>query len=81
MTLTMPVKREVYDKRLKFELDIIIQMGFPSFSLSLWILSGGQKITGVPVGSRGSGAGSLVAMCWKLPISILWPMTCLFERF
>src|SRR5690606_17270384 len=56
------VKREAYYKRLNFELDIIIQMGFPGYFLIVMDFIKWAKNNGVPVGpGRGSGAGSLVA--------------------
>ena len=75
-------KREVYDKRLKFELDIIIQMGFPGYFLIVMDFIRWAKNNGVPVGpGRGSGAGSLVA--YVLEITDLDPLAydLLFERF
>ncbi|HAS77659.1 MAG TPA: hypothetical protein DCS69_13465, partial [Marinobacter adhaerens] len=55
-------KREAYYKRLNFELDIIIQMGFPGYFLIVMDFIKWAKNNGVPVGpGRGSGAGSLVA--------------------
>ncbi|MDX8383377.1 MAG: DNA polymerase III subunit alpha, partial [Ghiorsea sp.] len=75
-------KREIYDKRLEFELAIIIQMGFPGYFLivSDFIIWGKEQ--GIPVGpGRGSGAGSLVA--YVLEITDLDPIKygLLFERF
>jgi DNA polymerase-3 subunit alpha len=55
-------KRQVYVDRLNFELDIIIQMGFPGYFLIVMDFIQWAKSNGVPVGpGRGSGAGSLVA--------------------
>jgi len=75
-------KREAYYKRLKFELDIIIQMGFPGYFLIVMDFIKWAKNNGVPVGpGRGSGAGSLVA--YALLITDLDPLEydLLFERF
>ncbi|WP_372964095.1 DNA polymerase III subunit alpha [Marinobacter sp.] len=75
-------KRAEYDKRLKFELDIIIQMGFPGYFLIVMDFIKWAKNNGVPVGpGRGSGAGSLVA--YVLLITDLDPLEydLLFERF
>ena len=74
--------RAMYEKRLHFELDIIIQMGFPGYFLivSDFIIWGKEQ--GIPVGpGRGSGAGSLVA--YVLEITDLDPIRygLLFERF
>jgi len=75
-------KRIEYDERLKFELDIIIQMGFPGYFLIVADFIQWGKDQGVPVGpGRGSGAGSLVA--YALKITDLDPIhyDLLFERF
>jgi DNA polymerase-3 subunit alpha len=75
-------KREAYYKRLNFELDIIIQMGFPGYFLIVMDFIKWAKNNGVPVGpGRGSGAGSLVA--YALLITDLDPLAydLLFERF
>lgn len=76
------VKRQVYLERLKFELDIIIQMGFPGYFLIVMDFIQWAKHNGIPVGpGRGSGAGSLVA--YSLKITDLDPLQydLLFERF
>lgn len=75
-------RRQVYLDRLKFELDIIIQMGFPGYFLIVMDFIKWAKGNGVPVGpGRGSGAGSLVAYC--LLITDIDPLQydLLFERF
>jgi len=75
-------KRETYYKRLNFELDIIIQMGFPGYFLIVMDFIQWAKNNGIPVGpGRGSGAGSLVA--YALLITDLDPLQydLLFERF
>lgn len=75
-------KKQVYLDRLKFELDIIIQMGFPGYFLIVMDFIKWAKKNGVPVGpGRGSGAGSLVA--YSLKITDLDPLAydLLFERF
>ena len=75
-------KRQVYVDRLNFELDIIIQMGFPGYFLIVMDFIQWAKNNGVPVGpGRGSGAGSLVA--YVLKITDLDPLAydLLFERF
>ncbi len=74
--------RKAYDERLKFELDIIIQMGFPGYFLIVMDFIKWAKENGIPVGpGRGSGAGSLVA--YVLKITDLDPLEydLLFERF
>ena len=75
-------KRKIYDDRLTFELDIIIQMGFPGYFLIVMDFIHWAKNNGVPVGpGRGSGAGSLVA--YVLHITNIDPLLydLLFERF
>ena len=74
--------RKPYDERLKIELDVIIQMGFPGYFLIVADFIQWAKNNGVPVGpGRGSGAGSLVA--YVLKITDLDPLEydLLFERF
>jgi DNA polymerase-3 subunit alpha len=75
-------KRKPYEERLEFELDIIIQMGFPGYFLIVMDFIKWAKDNGIPVGpGRGSGAGSLVA--YVLKITDLDPLEydLLFERF
>jgi len=75
-------RRQAYLDRLDFELNIIIQMGFPGYFLIVMDFIKWAKQNGVPVGpGRGSGAGSLVAYC--LLITDLDPLQydLLFERF
>ena len=74
--------RKPYDERLEFELEIIIQMGFPGYFLIVMDFIQWGKDNGIPVGpGRGSGAGSLVA--YVLKITDLDPLEydLLFERF
>lgn len=74
--------REEYYERLKFELDIILQMGFPGYFLIVMDFIQWAKNHDIPVGpGRGSGAGSLVA--YALKITDLDPLQydLLFERF
>ena len=71
-----------YRERLEFELDIIIQMGFPGYFLIVADFIKWAKDNDIPVGpGRGSGAGSVVA--WALTITDLDPLKLglLFERF
>src|SRR5690554_5987319 len=75
-------RRKAYEDRLNFELDIIIQMGFPGYFLIVMDFIQWAKNNGCPVGpGRGSGAGSLVA--YALKITDLDPLAydLLFERF
>ena len=71
-----------YRDRLEFELDVIIQMGFPGYFLIVADFIKWAKDHEIPVGpGRGSGAGSVVA--WSLTITDLDPLKLglLFERF
>ncbi len=73
---------EVYRKRLEFEIDIILKMGYPGYFLLVWDFIAKGREMGVPVGpGRGSAAGSIVA--WSLKITDIDPMQydLLFERF
>jgi len=73
---------EPYRERLAFELDVIVQMGFPGYFLIVADFIQWAKAQGIPVGpGRGSGAGSVVA--WALTITDLDPLRfgLLFERF
>ena len=75
-------KRQVYDERLRIELDVINKMGFPGYFLIVADFIQWAKDNGIPVGpGRGSGAGSLVA--YALKITDLDPLAydLLFERF
>ncbi|MBK0063071.1 MULTISPECIES: DNA polymerase III subunit alpha [unclassified Acinetobacter] len=77
-----PEIRKPYDDRIKYEVDIILKMGFPGYFLIVMDFIQWAKNNGVPVGpGRGSGAGSLVA--YSLKITDLDPLRydLLFERF
>ena len=74
--------REDYEKRLDFELSVIVKMKFPGYFLIVADFIQWAKAQRIPVGpGRGSGAGSLVA--YSLTITELDPMRfgLLFERF
>ncbi len=71
-----------YRERLNYELDVIVDMGFPGYFLIVADFIQWAKEKGIPVGpGRGSGAGSVVA--WALTITDLDPLRwgLLFERF
>ena len=71
-----------YKRRLEFEIDVIVKMGFPGYFLIVADFIKWAKEQGIPVGpGRGSGAGSAVA--WALTITDLDPIRLglLFERF
>jgi DNA polymerase-3 subunit alpha len=73
---------EIYQARLKRELSVINEMGFPGYFLIVADFIDWAKNNEVPVGpGRGSGAGSLVA--YVLGITDLDPLAyeLLFERF
>lgn len=75
-------KQQVYRDRLDFELETIIEMGFPGYFLIVMDFIRWAKANDIPVGpGRGSGAGSLVA--YSLEITDLDPLAydLLFERF
>ncbi|MEF1228649.1 DNA polymerase III subunit alpha, partial [Vibrio fortis] len=75
-------RRPEYDDRLKIELEVINNMGFPGYFLIVMEFIQWSKDNDVPVGpGRGSGAGSLVA--YALDITDLDPLEydLLFERF
>ncbi|QIB66699.1 DNA polymerase III subunit alpha [Kineobactrum salinum] len=75
-------RQQTYRARLDFELDTIIQMGFPGYFLIVMDFIRWAKQHDIPVGpGRGSGAGSLVA--YALEITDLDPLQydLLFERF
>ncbi|EFQ23693.1 DNA polymerase III, alpha subunit [Aminomonas paucivorans DSM 12260] len=73
---------EAYGERLRYELGVIRQMGFPGYFCIVADIITAAKGQGIPVGpGRGSAAGSLVA--WALGITELDPLRyhLLFERF
>jgi DNA polymerase-3 subunit alpha len=77
-----PAQEKIYRERLDFELDIILQMGFPGYFLIVMDFIKWAKEHDIPVGpGRGSGAGSLVA--YAQFITDLDPIEydLLFERF
>lgn len=70
------------EKRVKYELEIIEQMGFSAYFLITWDFIHFAKENSIPVGpGRGSAAGSIVA--YALEITDLDPIrhNLLFERF
>ncbi|MFZ5746276.1 MAG: DNA polymerase III subunit alpha [Pseudomonadota bacterium] len=80
--ITDAAQRSDYARRLEFELDIIVDMGFPGYFLIVADFIQWAKAHDIPVGpGRGSGAGSAVA--WALTITDLDPIKLglLFERF
>ncbi len=76
------VDRDEYLRRLDFEVDVIVRMGFAGYFLIVADFIQWAKAHDIPVGpGRGSGAGSVVA--WALTITDLDPIKLglLFERF
>ena len=74
-------EESVYLERLDFELDVIIRMKFAGYFLIVSDFMKRTRARGIPVGVRGSGAGSLVG--WSLDITNLDPLRfgLKFERF
>lgn len=72
----------LYRKRLEYEIDTILRMGFPGYFLIVADFIRYAKKEGVPVGpGRGSAAGSMVA--FAMGITSLDPIEhgLIFERF
>lgn len=77
-----PIITEELQKRLDYELDVIISMGFTGYFLIVWDFIFWAKQRDIPVGpGRGSGAGSLVA--YAMTITDIDPIkyNLIFERF
>jgi DNA polymerase-3 subunit alpha len=72
---------EAYQQRLEFELGVIIKMKFAGYFLIVSDFMKWTRAHGIPVGVRGSGAGSLAG--WALDITNLDPLRfgLRFERF
>lgn len=73
---------EAIKERLKYELKIIVSMGYTDYFLIVWDFIRYAKENNIPVGpGRGSGAGSLCAYC--IGITGIDPIkyNLLFERF
>lgn len=79
---TPDIDEQVYRDRIKYEIDIILDMGFPGYFLIVADFINHSKEIGVPVGpGRGSAAGSMVA--YAMGITALDPIEhgLIFERF
>jgi DNA polymerase-3 subunit alpha len=75
-------KRKPYDERLKIELEVVNNMGFPGYFLIVMEFIQWSKDNNIPVGpGRGSGAGSLVAYAQKITDLDPLEFDLLFERF
>ncbi len=71
-----------YSRRLDYECDTIVQMGFSGYFLIVADFINWAKANAVPVGpGRGSGAGSLVAFALGITDLDPIPYALLFERF
>ncbi|WOD40806.1 DNA polymerase III subunit alpha [Nodosilinea sp. E11] len=71
-----------YRDRLEYEIEMMIQMGFPTYFLVVWDYIRFARDNNIPVGpGRGSAAGSLVA--YAMEITNIDPIHhgLLFERF
>jgi len=76
------VDREQYEKRLEYELKVIIELGFSGYFLIVADFINWAKSQGIPVGpGRGSAAGSLVAFALRITNLDPLPYDLLFERF
>ena len=74
--------REVYEKRLGYELSVVNTMGYDEYYLIVRDFIAHAKENGIPVGpGRGSGAGSLAAYCLGITDVDPIPHELLFERF
>ncbi len=69
-------------KRVEYELDILLGMGFEGYFLIVWDFIHWARLNDIPVGpGRGSGAGSIIA--YAMGITDIDPLKydLLFERF
>jgi DNA polymerase III subunit alpha len=73
---------DVYEARIRKEIDIIGRMGYPGYFLIVWDFVRYAKENEIPVGpGRGSAAGSLVAYCLEITDVDPIQYDLLFERF
>lgn len=75
--------KDMLQKRMEYELDTIINMGFVDYFLIVWDFIKYAKDQGIPVGpGRGSAAGSIVAYALEIT-DLIDPIkyNLLFERF
>jgi len=74
--------KEKYLKRLEYEKDVIVQMGFPGYFMIVADFINWAKEQEIPVGpGRGSAAGSLVSYCLGITDLNPLPYDLIFERF
>ncbi len=77
-----PEGGEELEKRLRYELDVIRNMGYVDYFLIVWDFINFAKSSGIAVGpGRGSAAGSIVAYCLKITDIDPIKYQLLFERF
>ncbi|MBC7661402.1 MAG: DNA polymerase III subunit alpha [Chitinophagaceae bacterium] len=75
-------KEDDYWKRLAYEVEVIISMGFPGYFLIVQDFINWAKDNDIPVGpGRGSGAGSVVAYALKITDIDPLRFNLIFERF
>ena len=80
--LDFPAIKAKYIDRINFELNIILEMGFPGYFLIVMDFIQWAKDQDIPVGpGRGSGAGSLVAYAQNITDLDPIKYDLLFERF
>ena len=73
--------QEVLD-RIKYEYDVICNMGFVDYYLIVWDFINYAKTNGIPVGpGRGSGAGSVIAYLIGITEVEPFRFNLMFERF
>ena len=73
---------DIYEQRVRREIDIINGMKFPGYFLVVWEFIKYAKEKNIPVGpGRGSAAGSLVAYCLEITDVDPIQYELLFERF
>lgn len=73
---------DIYEARIREEIGIINQMGFPGYFLIVWDFMRYAREQDIPVGpGRGSAAGSLVAYCMEITDIDPIQYDLLFERF
>ena len=76
-----PVTDELYE-RLKYELNVINNMGYVDYFLIVWDFINYAKENGIAVGpGRGSAAGSIVSYCLKITNIDPIRYSLIFERF
>ena len=80
-TITEEQKQE-YEARIKYELNIIDEMGFNGYFYIVYDFIHWAKKNHIPVGpGRGSGASSLVSFCLGITDLDPMPLQLIFERF